>query len=96
MSEDATVVHDPEAHRYRLLLEGAEVGELTYRALGERKVAFLHTGVQPELQGGGLGNVLVAAAVHDARRHGLEIVPVCPFVAAYIRRHPEPGGPVTT
>ena len=87
MAPAATVVHEPEAHRYRLVTEDGEVGELTYRERDPGVVAFLHTEVAPELQGGGLGSLLVERALADARAGGLEVVPVCPFVAAYLERH---------
>jgi predicted GNAT family acetyltransferase len=52
-------------------------------------VAFLHTEVDPTVQRRGLGSALVAGALDDARARGLAVVPLCPFVDAYIRRHPE-------
>jgi predicted GNAT family acetyltransferase len=87
MVPPATVVHDPDGHRYRLLTGDAKMGELTYRELEPGVVAFLHTEVAPELQGGGLGSLLVERALADAHDRGLQVVPVCPFVAAYLRRH---------
>ena len=41
------------------------------------------------LAAGTLGSALVATALDDARSEGLEVVPLCPFVAAFIERHPE-------
>ena len=49
----------------------------------------MHTEVDEALEGRGLGSRLVATALEDARREGLEVVPLCPFVAAFIDRHPE-------
>ncbi|HZQ02403.1 MAG TPA: GNAT family N-acetyltransferase [Gaiellaceae bacterium] len=37
----------------------------------------------------GLGAALVRAALDDARDRGFRVVPICPFVEAYVRRHPE-------
>jgi predicted GNAT family acetyltransferase len=59
-----------------------------YRERGENVVAFLHTEVDRTLQRRGLGSALVAGALDDARVRGLRVVPLCPFVEAYIRRHP--------
>jgi predicted GNAT family acetyltransferase len=86
---DVEVVHDPDGRRYELLLEGEHAGELVYRDRGGNVLAFLHTEVDPIKQRRGLGSALVAAALDDARARGLRVVPMCPFVDAFVRRHPE-------
>ena len=87
--DDITVVRRPDERRYELLVAGEPAGELVYRNRGEEVVAFLHTEVDPNIQRRGLGSALVVAALDDARERGLRVVPICPFVDAYIRRHPE-------
>jgi predicted GNAT family acetyltransferase len=87
--EDITVEHRPGEHRYELRVAGERAGELVYRDRGENVVAFLHTEIDPEVQRRGLGSALVAGALDDARERGLQVVPLCPFVDAYVRRHPE-------
>jgi predicted GNAT family acetyltransferase len=52
-------------------------------------VFFIHTEVPRELEGRGVASMLVKAALDDARTQHLAVVPFCPFVAGYIRRHPE-------
>jgi predicted GNAT family acetyltransferase len=52
-------------------------------------LAFLHTEVDPARQQRGLGSALVRAALEDARKRGLRIVAICPFVEAYVHDHPE-------
>jgi len=86
---DVAVVHRPDERRYELLLAGKTVGELVYRDRGGGVLAFLHTEVDPTVQRRGLGSTLVAAALDDARDRGFRVVPICPFVDAYVRRHPE-------
>ena len=86
---DILVVHRPRERRYELLVRGEPAGELVYRDRGGNVVAFLHTEVDPTVQRRGLGSALVAGALADARDRGLLVVPVCPFVDAYVRRHPE-------
>jgi uncharacterized protein len=88
---DAEVVNVPQAHRYELLLDGERIGELAYRQRNGR-IAFTHTNVNPACEGRGFGSRLAEAALDDARRQGLEIVPLCPFIAWYIEQHPEYGG----
>ena len=53
------------------------------------EIVFTHTEVPPALEGRGVASALARAALDDARRKGLAVIPRCPFVAAFIRRHPE-------
>ncbi len=59
-----------------------------YRRRGET-IFFIHTEVPRELDGKGVASQLVKTALDEARRQHLEVVPFCPFVAGYIRRHPD-------
>lgn len=85
---EAEVVDVPEASRYELRLGGRLVGIAAYRCRKDR-IAFTHTEVDEACEGRGLGSRLAAAALADAARKGLEVVPLCPFIAHYIERHPE-------
>jgi predicted GNAT family acetyltransferase len=87
--DDITVVRRPEERRYVLLVGGEHAGELVYRERNDDVVAFLHTEVDPSIQRRGLGTALVTGALDDARARGQRVVPICPFVDAFIRRHPE-------
>jgi predicted GNAT family acetyltransferase len=53
------------------------------------QIMYLHTEVPPDLEGRGIASAMARAALDDARARGLRVVPLCPFVASYIRRHPE-------
>lgn len=86
---NVTVVNRPEEHRYELLVANEHAGELVYRERGGNVVAFLHTEVDPARRRRGLGSLFVREALDDARARGLRVVPVCPFVDAYVKRHPE-------
>jgi uncharacterized protein len=86
--EEAEVVDVPEANRYELRLGGRLVGLAAYRRRGNR-IAFTHTEVDESCEGRGFGSRLAAAGLEDARRQGLEVVPLCPFIAHYIEEHPE-------
>ena len=85
---ESTVVNVPEASRYELRDGDRMIGEAAYRRRNGR-LALIHTEVDEALEGRGLGSRLVRAALDDAREQGLEVVPLCPFVASYIDRHPE-------
>jgi predicted GNAT family acetyltransferase/glutaredoxin len=85
---EAVVVDAPESSRYEIKLEGRLIGLAAYRKRDGR-IAFTHTEVDEACEGRGFGSRLIAAALDDARRQGLEVVPLCPFVAWYIKGHPE-------
>jgi uncharacterized protein len=82
------VVDVPEANRYELRLSDQLIGLAAYRRRGGR-IAFTHTEVQEPWEGRGFGSRLAAAALDDAGRRGLDVVPLCPFIALYIEQHPE-------
>jgi predicted GNAT family acetyltransferase len=87
-AENIAVQDNPGESRYELLLDENVVGEILYRSAPDH-VVLLHTEVLPSLEGKGLGARLIAGALDDIRARALHVVPFCPFVRAYIRRHPD-------
>jgi predicted GNAT family acetyltransferase len=87
-SAQASVRDNPEELRYELVVAGDVVGEIRYRRSPDR-IALVHTEVSPAVEGQGLGSRLVAGALDDIRARSLRVVPICPFVRAFIRRNPE-------
>jgi len=70
----------------------AQVGDYTavmYRYYNEDSLVITHTLVPDELAGQGLAGYMTKTVLDGARERGLSVVPICPYVAAYIRRHPE-------
>ncbi|WP_035769017.1 GNAT family N-acetyltransferase [Arthrobacter castelli] len=74
--------------RYDIMVGGQLAGFTEFRET-DTEIAFTHTETFDEFAGQGLGRELVAGALSDAVTHGKTLVPYCPFVAKYIRRHPE-------
>ena len=74
--------------RYEIVVDGEVAGFVQYNMRGGRLI-LVHTEVEEARAGHGLAGQLVAAALDDIRKRGLRIVPVCPFVEGYIKRHPE-------
>ena len=72
--------------RYENWTGGQRAGFAKYR-LDRGSITFVHTEIDPEYQGAGLGSRLARAALDDVRSRQLAVVPLCPFIAAYIRRH---------
>ena len=84
---DYTVRDNPAELRYEILAGDDLLGVIRYvREPGT--VVLVHTEIEPEAEGRGVGSRLVAGALADIRSRGLRLVPVCPFVSAYIARHP--------
>jgi predicted GNAT family acetyltransferase len=78
----------PERERYEAHLDGELAGVLEYIAKRGR-TALIHTEVLPVHEGRGVGSALVRFALDDARRRGLRVIAVCPYVQSYLARHPE-------
>lgn len=86
--EELRVVDNPAERRYEALVGDRIAGIVTYR-LRPGQIVFLHTEVLPVFEGRGIGSRLAAGVLDQARAGGLSVVPRCPFIAAYIRRHPD-------
>jgi uncharacterized protein len=87
-SSQVVVRNNSDALRYELVVDDDVVGEIDYRRSHDA-VMLVHTEVSPALEGRGLGGQLAAGALEDVRAQGLRVVAVCPFVRAYLRRHPD-------
>lgn len=91
MSDDFPVVHEPGEGRGRYVVylpDGSEA-EMTYQRRDAATIIADHTGVPPQYRGHGLAEKLVKTAIEDARATGNRIVPLCSYVVAQFRRHPE-------
>ena len=87
MAEAITVRHNPTAHRYEAVVEG-HLSVCEYEVVEDRMV-FTHTLVPVELRGRGIAELLVRAALAEARAGGRKVVPQCSYVARFIERHKE-------
>jgi predicted GNAT family acetyltransferase len=74
-------------HRFELDADGGTA--LMYYRLEPGVITLMHTEVPPALGGHGLGSALVRGVLDLVRARGLKVVPRCPFVSAYMGRHPE-------
>jgi uncharacterized protein len=82
------VVDVPDRERYEIHREGQTLGFSAYQK-ANGLIVFTHTEVDPGLEGQGIGSALVRAALDDVRRQGVPVLPICPFVAQWIARHPD-------
>ena len=81
------IVDNPDERRYEARLGRRVVGFSTYRRIDDR-VVFIHTETDESVKGRGVASTLATGALDDVRARGLKVTPKCPFIAAYIKRHP--------
>ncbi len=82
-------VHAPGQHRYEIHDGDKLVGFTQYRLPDEVHVDFVHTEVDDAYGGRGLAGGVVEFALADVRAQGKRVIPHCPYVAAWVRKHPE-------
>lgn len=85
--EDLKVVHNKEKERFEIDLEG-KIALIDYSEQNG-VVAMTHTEVPAEFEGKGVGGKLVKGALEIVKNENKRVRPLCAFVAAYIKRHPE-------
>ena len=81
------VTDNPARHRFELSLDG-HTAFASYRRGGDTLIVY-HTEVPREFEGRGIGSALVKGVLDIARAEGLKVKPMCSFVSAYMRWHPD-------
>ena len=84
------VIHNPDERRFEAWIDG-NLSKLDYFQDGSNFV-ITHVGVHPELRGQGIAGKITQASLEYAKEHGLRVIPMCSYAAAYIRKHPEYAG----
>ena len=82
------VTDNPDKSRFEIFEDDVPAGFAEYHRYGN-ELAFIHTEIDPKFGGRGLGGVLARAALDSAREQGLGVLPYCPFIRAWIIKHPE-------
>ncbi|MFC0041293.1 GNAT family N-acetyltransferase [Actinomadura rayongensis] len=83
-----TITDNAAAGRYEIHQDGVLAGFAEYRTRPDA-VVFTHTEVDPAFEGQGVGGALARGALDDVRSRGLGVVPLCPFIRAWIEKHPD-------
>ena len=83
----AEVADNPALSRYEMVVDGV-TAFVAYRRDGD-VVELVHTEVPQALSGRGVGTTLARGTLDLIRAAGLTIRPLCPFIAAFIQRHPD-------
>lgn len=86
--DDLELENDTADHRYRAKQGGKVVAFAEYRPV-TGAIMFTHTEVSEEMEGQGVASKLIRYALDDVRRQNLLVIPMCPFVSAFIGRHHE-------
>lgn len=84
-----TISDNADLGQYEARLPSGELAGLAAYQRTGRLIVLTHTEVDERHAGEGIGSALAAGALDGARALGLAVVPLCPFIRAYIGRHPE-------
>jgi predicted GNAT family acetyltransferase len=85
-----------ERRQYELTVDGRRAAHIAYRMRGEGTIELVHTEVEKEFEGKGLGSQIAKFALDDARSRGLKVIPTCSYIAGWIQKHPEYQGLAAT
>jgi predicted GNAT family acetyltransferase len=83
-----SVRDNPDQHRFEIDLGDGSLAVAEY-TLPRGIIMFTHTEVPAGHEGKGIGTALIRAGLAAARERALKVIPICPFFAAYIKRHAE-------
>jgi predicted GNAT family acetyltransferase len=82
------LIDNTRERSYEFHIDG-EIARIDYAITPDGDIALTHTEVAEPLQGQGIGKALVEASLEDIESRGKKVVPICGFVRAYIRKHPQ-------
>lgn len=81
------LIDNTEGKQYEYHIDGV-IAKIEY-IKAKNKIYLTHTEVPTALEGQGVASALVKDVLEDIERKGLTLVPMCPFVASYIKRYPD-------
>ncbi len=85
--DELEIVHNPAENRFETWIDG-KLSKLDYLEDGD-SIVMTHVGVHPDLRGQGVAGKITEAALDYAGRKSLRVIPMCSYVAMYIRRNPQ-------
>lgn len=86
-TDDIEVRNNAAEQRFEARI-GDEIAEIKYQFM-DGAIVFTHTEVPEDLEGHGIAAKMAHTALEDAKARHLAVIPFCPYVASYIKRHPE-------
>jgi predicted GNAT family acetyltransferase len=86
--QELRIVDNPDGKRYEVYVGDDLAGFADYHAQ-PGLLTILHTEIDPAFEGQGVGSRFVAGMLDEVRSHGGRVLPICPFVLAFLQRHAE-------
>lgn len=86
--EDYKLIDNKEKKQYEFHV-GSHIAKIEYIKTNNGEIYLTHTEVPVVLEGQGIGSQLVQKVLHDIEQNDLRLIPLCPFVAGYIKKHPD-------
>ncbi|MDR2815723.1 MAG: N-acetyltransferase [Proteiniphilum sp.] len=86
--ENYELIDNEDKHQYEFHIDNL-TPRIEYIKNNSGEIYLTHTEVPRKLEGKGIGSLLVQKVLEDIGDKGLRLVPLCPFVAGYIQKHPE-------
>ncbi len=88
MHSESTVRNNSDKRRFEIEIDG-HFAVAEYMIINNERIIFTHTEVARALEGRGLASLLARHAFAWAKEQQLKIMPLCPYMAGYMKRHPE-------
>ncbi len=85
--ENIPLIKNEDNHRFEITVE-AHKAFIDYKELSG-KISLIHTEVEPELEGKGAATAVIEKTLSYLKENNYKLVPLCPLVFTYIKRHPE-------
>ncbi|GAA5188083.1 GNAT family N-acetyltransferase [Rugosimonospora acidiphila] len=86
---DIELRDNADENRYEAVVDGQVAAYIVYRDRYDGARVYLHTETDPAFAGKGVASSLVRQALEAERARPRRVVPSCPFVAAFLERHPD-------
>ncbi|HEX9331402.1 MAG TPA: GNAT family N-acetyltransferase [Anaerolineales bacterium] len=86
-AEKLDVIHNGAENRFEIWIDG-QLSKLDYIKDGDT-IVMTHVGVYPQHRDQGVAGKLTQVALEYAKEKSLRVIPMCPYVATYIRRNPQ-------
>lgn len=84
-----TIVDNPEHHRVEARTDQGSLAGFSQYYVRDGRYVFFHTEVDADYNGQGIGSQIAAGVVEFVRGRGAPLVPECPFIRGYLKKHPE-------
>ena len=88
MPDNYKLIDNDQRHRYEFHIDGF-IAKIDYIKNKEGEIYLTHTEVPPGMEGKGIGSELAEKVFKDIEKKHLRLIPICPFIATYLQKHPE-------